>query len=159
MRKLLLALAFAAGSTAVGSAGAEVYPSRPIKLIVPFSAGGVTDITARIVDERMRASLGQPVIAENVAPGGPCGTRRLHDRHRPVDVPRRVRRDLPASIRPAEGSRAGDDALDRTALDHRKEDPSGKRHEGAARMELRPIRTKREHQAALNCSTSWKRAA
>ncbi len=78
MRKLLLALAFAAGSTAVGSAGAEVYPSRPIKLIVPFSAGGVTDITARMVGERMRASLGQPVIAENVAgAGGTIGVARV----------------------------------------------------------------------------------
>ncbi len=78
MRKLLLAIAFAASSTAVGSAGAEVYPSRPIKLIVPFSAGGVTDITARIVGERMRASLGQPVIAENVAgAGGTIGVARV----------------------------------------------------------------------------------
>src|SRR6266568_3800721 len=78
MRKLLLALAFAAGSTAVGSAGAEVYPSRPIKLIVPFSAGSVTDITTRIVGERMRASLGQPVIAENVAgAGGTIGVARV----------------------------------------------------------------------------------
>ena len=78
MRKLLLAIAFAASSTAVGSAGAETYPSRPIKLIVPFSAGGVTDITARIVGERMRASLGQPVIAENVAgAGGTIGVARV----------------------------------------------------------------------------------
>jgi len=78
MRKLLLAIGFAAGSTAVGSAGAEAYPSRPIKLIVPFSAGGVTDITARIVGERMRASLGQPVIAENVAgAGGTIGVARV----------------------------------------------------------------------------------
>ncbi len=78
MRKLLLAIAFAASSTAVGSAGAEVYPSRPIKLIVPFSAGGVTDITARIVGERMRASFGQPVIAENAAgAGGTIGVARV----------------------------------------------------------------------------------
>jgi len=78
MRKLFLAIAFAASSNAVGSAAAEVYPSRPIKLIVPFSAGGVTDITARIVGERMRASLGQPVIAENVAgAGGTIGVARV----------------------------------------------------------------------------------
>jgi len=78
MRNLLLAIAFAASSTAVGSAGAEAYPSRPIKLIVPFSAGGVTDITARMVGERMRASLGQPVIAENVAgAGGTIGVARV----------------------------------------------------------------------------------
>src|SRR5690242_11344512 len=52
-------------------AGAQAYPSRPITLIVPFAAGGPTDTIARIITEGMRASLGQPIIIENV--GGADG--------------------------------------------------------------------------------------
>ena len=48
-------------------AQAQTYPSRPITIVVPFAAGGATDAIARIVGERMRAQLGQPVIIENVA--------------------------------------------------------------------------------------------
>jgi tripartite-type tricarboxylate transporter receptor subunit TctC len=48
-------------------ARAQAYPSRPITLVVPFPAGGPTDATGRIVAERMRSSLGQPVIIENIA--------------------------------------------------------------------------------------------
>jgi tripartite-type tricarboxylate transporter receptor subunit TctC len=57
------ALAFAAGVDVVN---AQVYPSRPITLVVPYGAGGPTDAIARILAERMRASLGQPIIVENV---------------------------------------------------------------------------------------------
>jgi len=60
-----LAAAVVAGS--IGSAAAQVYPSRPITMIVAFAAGGSGDTIARIVAERMRVSLGQPVIIENVA--------------------------------------------------------------------------------------------
>jgi len=48
------------------AARAQTYPSRPITMNVPFAAGGPTDTIARIVSERMRASLGQAVIIENV---------------------------------------------------------------------------------------------
>jgi tripartite-type tricarboxylate transporter receptor subunit TctC len=48
------------------TANAQDYPTRPITLIVPYGAGGPTDAIARIVAERMRAPLGQPVIIENV---------------------------------------------------------------------------------------------
>ena len=48
------------------AARAQTYPSRPITMNVPFAAGGPTDTIARIVSERLRASLGQPVIIENV---------------------------------------------------------------------------------------------
>jgi tripartite-type tricarboxylate transporter receptor subunit TctC len=48
------------------TARAQTYPSRPITMNVPFAAGGPTDTIARIVSERMRVSLGQPVIIENV---------------------------------------------------------------------------------------------
>lgn len=49
---------------ASGSAGAQ-YPSRPIKWIVPYTPGGITDSVTRIVAQRLEASLGQPVVIEN----------------------------------------------------------------------------------------------
>jgi tripartite-type tricarboxylate transporter receptor subunit TctC len=45
----------------------QAYPTRPITIVVSFAAGGAADVIARIVAERMRASLGQPLIIENVA--------------------------------------------------------------------------------------------
>jgi tripartite-type tricarboxylate transporter receptor subunit TctC len=50
----------------IGVAAAQSFPSRPIAMIVPFGAGGPTDAVARIIGERMRQSLGQPVLVENV---------------------------------------------------------------------------------------------
>ena len=47
-------------------ASAQVYPSRPITMVVPFAAGGPVDTVARILSEPMRASLGQSIIVENV---------------------------------------------------------------------------------------------
>jgi tripartite-type tricarboxylate transporter receptor subunit TctC len=64
---LRLATVAAAWPAASRSAGAETYPSRPITMIVPFAAGGGTDVLARILAERMSRPLGQTVIVENVA--------------------------------------------------------------------------------------------
>lgn len=50
---------------AVPQAMAQSYPSKPIKMIVPFPAGGTTDIVARIVAQRMTESMGQPVVVDN----------------------------------------------------------------------------------------------
>ena len=77
MRKLGLALAFAMLAGIAGAA-AQTYPSRPITLIVPFPAGGSTDAVGRVVAERMRASLGQPIVIENVGgAGGSIGVGRV----------------------------------------------------------------------------------
>jgi len=54
------------------SSYAETFPSRPITLIVPFAAGGPTDVLARILAEHMRTTLGQTVVIENVS--GASGT-------------------------------------------------------------------------------------
>jgi tripartite-type tricarboxylate transporter receptor subunit TctC len=76
MRKFLIAVTFA--FIAALSARADNFPSRPITLIVPFPPGGSTDVAARIMADKMGASLGQPVIVENVGgAGGSIGVGRL----------------------------------------------------------------------------------
>lgn len=65
MRKAIL-VAFAALLAFGGSALAENYPSHPITLVVPFSAGGPTDAMARILADQMRTTLGQNLVIENV---------------------------------------------------------------------------------------------
>src|SRR6476620_1508932 len=67
MKKLIVAVVLAAG---IAGAQAQTYPSRSITLIVPFPPGGSTDVTARIMAEKMRPILGQPVIIENVGGAG-----------------------------------------------------------------------------------------
>src|SRR5215468_9398194 len=62
-----LALALVAGSAAVQ---AQTYPSRQITIVVPFPPGGSTDVVGRIMAEKMRPLLGQPVIIENVGGAG-----------------------------------------------------------------------------------------
>jgi tripartite-type tricarboxylate transporter receptor subunit TctC len=63
---LSLAAVTAALPATLSVALADTYPSRPITIIVPFAAGGATDVLARILGERMRLSLGQPVLVEDV---------------------------------------------------------------------------------------------
>src|SRR4051812_7829258 len=77
MSRLLgaLVLAMLAG---VGGAYAQNYPTRPITLVVPFPPGGSTDAAARIMAERMRSSLGQSIVIENVGgAGGSIGVGRV----------------------------------------------------------------------------------
>jgi tripartite-type tricarboxylate transporter receptor subunit TctC len=54
----------------IAGAAFAAYPERPITMIVPFAAGGPTDVTARIVGEHMSRTLGQQIIIENVAGAG-----------------------------------------------------------------------------------------
>ena len=57
---------------------AQTYPARPITIIVPYPAGGPTDTIARLIGERIRASLGQTIVVENVAgAGGTIGVGRV----------------------------------------------------------------------------------
>jgi tripartite-type tricarboxylate transporter receptor subunit TctC len=73
MRKLLIAAAFIVAWASPG--GAQVYPSRPITMVVPLPAGGAFDVPARVLAEHMRTSLGRPVIVENVTgAAGSIGT-------------------------------------------------------------------------------------
>src|SRR3954452_11239879 len=69
MRKLIVAIALTVFAGIVG-AQAQTFPPRQITLIVPFPPGGSTDVVARIMAERMRPLLGQPVIVENVGGAG-----------------------------------------------------------------------------------------
>jgi tripartite-type tricarboxylate transporter receptor subunit TctC len=68
MRRLVVALALTA--IGIACAQAQTYPTRQITLVVPFPPGGSTDVAARIIAERMRAPLGQPVIIENIGGAG-----------------------------------------------------------------------------------------
>ncbi len=76
MKRMLIAAA-AALTLATAPTKAQDYPTRPVTMIVPFAAGGPTDIIARLVAESMSKTLGQQVIIENVAgAGGTTGSTR-----------------------------------------------------------------------------------
>ncbi len=68
MRKILAAAAALVAMTA--AAVAQTYPNKPVTIVVPFAAGGPTDVIARIVGEHMSRTLGQQIVVENVAGAG-----------------------------------------------------------------------------------------
>jgi tripartite-type tricarboxylate transporter receptor subunit TctC len=76
-RRTMVALAMAGSLAAVGALAVatgvvaqENFPSRPVTLVVPFAAGGSTDVVARLLAEQMSLGLGQQVVVENRAGGG-----------------------------------------------------------------------------------------
>ena len=78
-RRQFLHLGAVAAALPVASriASAQTYPSRSITMIVPYAAGGATDVSARIVGEHMSRKLGQQIVIENVAgAGGTTGSTR-----------------------------------------------------------------------------------
>jgi hypothetical protein len=102
-------LDLAAGAAALPAlsraARAQAYPTRPITMVVPFPAGGPTDVIGRVLTERTRALLGQPAIVENVAGAAgnlgvgrvaPASQRSLSGR----DMRRRFCRSSPETIWP-----------------------------------------------------------
>src|SRR5215510_15107085 len=78
-RRMLRMTAVAAALVfAAASALAQSWPTRPITLVVPFAAGGTSDVIARLVAEGLRAQLGQPVLVENLGgAGGMLGASRV----------------------------------------------------------------------------------
>src|SRR6185503_173152 len=72
MRRSAIAVAFGAGLVFFGAASAQQYPTKPIRLMVPFAPGGANDVVARIVAIRLGEALGQPVVVDNR--GGAGGT-------------------------------------------------------------------------------------
>src|SRR5258705_4671433 len=71
-----LALAFGLAFAAI--AHAQTFPSKPLKLVVPFGPGGSSDVVARIVADGAGEALGQPMLIENVpGAGGNIGTARV----------------------------------------------------------------------------------
>ena len=71
MRKtfnFIIAVAF--GLAGLAAASAQTYPNRPITMIIPFAAGGPTDVLGRLVGQKMGEALGQQIVIENVGGAG-----------------------------------------------------------------------------------------
>ena len=78
MKNLFCAIVFAVTLGAVTGASAQIYPTRPITIVVPYPAGGAVDALGRILAESMTATLGQSVVIENAGgAGGSIGVGRV----------------------------------------------------------------------------------
>jgi putative tricarboxylic transport membrane protein len=78
MRRVIVATVLAASLMGAAPAIAQQYPARPITMIVPFTAGGPTDVLARVLGQHMGQTLGQQIVVENVTgAGGTLGAARV----------------------------------------------------------------------------------
>ena len=78
MLKTLIGAALAGAVGLAGAASAQNFPTRPITMVIPFAAGGPTDVLGRVMAERMSQILGQQVVVENVGgAGGGTGSLRV----------------------------------------------------------------------------------
>jgi tripartite-type tricarboxylate transporter receptor subunit TctC len=76
--KTILRYALAVATLVSGAAGAQTYPTRPVTLVIPFAAGGPTDVVGRLLAQSMSKTLGQQVIVENtVGAGGTIAATRV----------------------------------------------------------------------------------
>src|SRR5712692_820912 len=69
-RVVLAVGALALATELVGAARADTYPARPVRIIVPYAAGGPTDVIARIVAQKLSESVGQQFYVENLPGAG-----------------------------------------------------------------------------------------
>src|SRR5262249_50310495 len=80
---MLKSVAGACGILLAGAASmalAQSYPTRPMTMIIPFAAGGPTDVLGRVIAQRMSEILGQQIVVENVGgAGGMTGSKRVAD--------------------------------------------------------------------------------
>src|SRR5919206_1523284 len=77
MGRTLAALGACLG-LAWGSAQAQDWPTRPVTMVIPFAAGGPTDVLGRVMAERMSQLIGQQIVVENVGgAGGMTGSQRV----------------------------------------------------------------------------------
>ena len=80
MSRFLVPAALAAILGLTGAASAQDYPTRPVTMVIPFAAGGPTDVLGRVLAGRMSEILGQQVVVENVGgAGGQTGSKRVAD--------------------------------------------------------------------------------
>ncbi len=80
MLKRVSVIALGVVMAATGMALAQNYPTRPVTMIIPFAAGGPTDVLGRVMAQRMSEVLGQQVIVENIGgAGGTTGSKRVAD--------------------------------------------------------------------------------
>ena len=70
MRTMLRLAALGAGLLICGAASAQPYPTKPVKILIPFPAGGVTDIAGRLIAQKLSEKLGQQFYIENVGGAG-----------------------------------------------------------------------------------------